>query len=208
MHAILVQPNIGLASSNRRAAAIAESLGLDFQRKRHAATDSVEAAFTPLSADELLVLRAFAPTAYRQDPPRDGNLVTAAGRWIVDRPLPFSQYRYDVIPAEVLEHWESIRTRYAFDLYEIRTTERLPYYDPFLIGYFGASAYLLARWGLESPGSLPFPEIVRRVKADREATLNDPRASLWRRVFSDPRDDRANCPVWTAADRLVRSGRY
>lgn len=109
-----------------------------------------------------------------------------------------ASYMHDTIPAEVLRHWSMIRGRYAFDSYEIRTTERTPVMrDPLLIGYFSGAMYLLARWGLESPEALPFKEVARQLKKRREEECGTSRF-FWHVDFHFH-----GCPVWQAASRAL-----
>ncbi len=128
-------------------AAIAEELGLEVQARRYRSR-SVEASFIPMTGDELTIWRAYCPTRY----------------WAGEKAHPhLKNYAFDTIPPEVLRHWKAVRDNFAFDEYEIRTTERTEHRDPLLIGVHGAARHLLARWGEESPGLLSLQEIARRL---------------------------------------------
>lgn len=148
------------------AAALAKELGLDLQAKRYE-KPLAENVFTPLSDDERIVWENYCPTRYV--PGGVGEL------------RALEQYAFDSVPIEVMRHWKAIKDNYAFDRYEIWTTERRPQAaDPLLIGYIGQKVYLLARWGLESPESMPLKAVAKAV-AQR---LWDNNGGYWRRTES------------------------
>ena len=127
-------------------ASLAAELGLTTQATRYAASNSIERDFVPLSDDEFLVWSLFCGKAY-------STAEELAG------------YAFDTIPAEILQYWKRLKDNYAFDRFEVRTTASVArqHQDPLLIGYFGPKAYLLARWGLESPEALPIREVAKKV---------------------------------------------
>ncbi len=128
------------------AANLAKELGLELQAKRYE-KPLAEVAFTAMTDDEILIWRQHCPTTYFQPP-------------TVNRSL--GDYAFDTVPVEVMRHWKAIKDNYAFDSYQIWTTERTPSVsDPLLIGVLGQKLYLLARWGLESPESAPLHKVAR-----------------------------------------------
>lgn len=151
------------AVNNEDLAAIALSLGLPAQAQRYSAPHSVEQDFTPLAPDEWLIWQAFCPTGYRTDVAEPMRHQISNGLYCTE--LPLAEYKYDTIPPAVLKHWQAIKQNYGFDSFQIRTTEKTQFCDPILIGLVGAVPYLLARWGLESPESMPFAEVRRRLRA-------------------------------------------
>ena len=126
---------------------IAEELGLELQARRYHSSP-VETAFKPLSDDEWRIWNAYCPTSY-------SNL--QEGRFHL------KNYAFDTIPGEVLRHWKTIKDTFAFDSFQIWTTERTQHYDPLLIGILGEKRYLLARWADEAPGLLPVAEVAWRI---------------------------------------------
>lgn len=201
----MVKPSPAAETSD--IAAIAKELGLPIQEQRYRALHVIDRDLKPLTEDQHFVWRAFCPTAYRNDEFwADGkhHYLSLSGNGYDEARRRLMDYRHDTIPAEVLRHWSSVKSKYAFDTYEIRTTERTPtaQEDPILLGYFSDKAYLLARWGLESPGSLPITEVACRVKKEREQTLRTERTFL----FSNRKEinHRAHdCPIWQAATRVL-----
>lgn len=197
---VLALPKVSTSKDTTQIAAIARDLGLPVQEKRYSAPHSIESDFTPLSQDAGLIWRSFCPTAYRTGITEgQSNILSfSAWTWLTERIRPLADYAHDTVPAEVLRHWADVKNRYAFDAFEIRTTERTPaMHDPLLIGYFGNAMYLLARWGLESPEALPFKEVAKRMKERREQECGVSKF-LWSetRHFED-------CSVWQAACRVL-----
>ena len=134
-------------SANNEAVAICRDLGLKIQEQRYAVGRRVEDSFTPMTNDELLLWRWYCPKPYGTDPE---FLVT---------PSKLENYAFDTIPVEVLKHWSEIKKNYAFDSFQIRTTERTANSDPLLIGNLGQACYLLARWGNDSPDLLSLKDV-------------------------------------------------
>ncbi len=131
------------------AVALARELGMELQAKRYE-KPLAENAFTPLTADEVTLWDHHCPTCYR---PGGG-----------ERIRDLKDYAFDSVPIEVMRHWKAIKDNYTFDRYEVWTTERRPRAaDPLLIGVIGQKLYLLARWGMESPGSLSVKDIAQSV---------------------------------------------
>jgi len=132
------------------ASLLAKELGLDRQSERYTKL-LAEDVFTPLSSDEVTIWRHHCPTAYFAPPVPNGS------RSLAD-------YGFDTVPVEVMRHWKATKDRYAFDSYQIWTTERTSSNtDPLLIGVLGQKLYLLARWGLESPEQLPLKELAQSI---------------------------------------------
>jgi len=208
MQAILFEPRkIEGDQDTRDLAKIATGLGLKVQARRYAANRSIERDFTALTGDEWLVVRFFAPTCYTQK----GSSVPTEGRVLVrlehrdryeyyyESSKPIGAYAFDTIPPEVLRHWETIKRAYAFDEIMVRTTEKTVHKDPILVGLLGGAAYLLARWGDESPGELPTTKsIAKRVADDLEIRL-----SMSKGVFGEPKYWYRLNPVWQAAQRVI-----
>jgi hypothetical protein len=180
---VLTIPKIGTQAADEKTASLAAQLGLKKQAERYARACSVERDFVPMSVDEQTVWFAFCPKMYRST--REGEL---------------ENYSFDTIPAEVIEYWARIKQNYAFDSFTIRTTEKVA--DPLLIGWFGQAAYLLARWGLESPEDLPLREVAKRVKHEYETEEWKYRA--WNFLWIFPVRPYFKSHVWRAANRLAR----
>lgn len=130
------------------ASALAKELGLELQARRYE-KPLAEEVFTALTADEVTLWAHHCPTHYFQPPVAQGNRALEA-------------YGFDSVPVEVMRHWKAIKDNYAFDSFQIWTTERTPRTsDPLLIGWIGTKAFLLARWGLESPDAMSLKEIAK-----------------------------------------------
>ena len=148
MSYVLSELKIVPKSECSEASGLARDLGLELQAYRYGKPLS-ENVFKSLTIHEEIVWRYHCPTIYSTPPLADGNKSLA-------------NYGFDSIPIEVMRHWKTIKDNYAFDSYEIWTTERSQRIDdPLLIGIIGAKHYLLARWGLESPGDLSLKEIAQ-----------------------------------------------
>jgi hypothetical protein len=131
------------------AASLAKELGLDVQARRYE-KPLAEDAFTALSGDEVMIWQRYCPTRY----------IPGGGQDV----RKLEEYAFDSVPIEVMRHWKAIKDNYAFDRYEVWTTERTARAnDPLLIGVLGTKLYLLARWGLESPGDLSLKEVAEVV---------------------------------------------
>lgn len=178
---VLAELKIVPKQESGEAASLAKELGLELQAKRYEkplATD----AFKPLSADETTLWAFHCPTRYV---PGGGDGVRA-----------LEQYAFDSVPVEVMRHWKSIKDNYNFDRFEVWTTERTPRAtDPLLIGVIGATNYLLARWGLESPEQLPLQQIAEEQyrRGMESATKDAKHYSFW------PFD-----PYASALERMIR----
>jgi len=133
---------------SNEASTLAKELGLELQAKRYE-KPLAEDAFKALTADEVELWGHHCPTRY------------APGGF--ERQRKLEDYAFDNVPVEVMRHWKSIKDNYAFDRYEIWTTERTANQDPLLIGALGTHLYLLARWGLESPDQLPLKQIAQNI---------------------------------------------
>ena len=151
IYELVAQSKKGCApvKANTEAVSLAEKLGLNIQVER-LKKRQVEGAFTPLSKYEIEIWREFCPTHYRE---------RELGR---ESELGF--YDFDNIPIPVLEYWNNLKETYAFDRFEIWTAE---INNPLLIGRQGPNFYLLARWGLESPGALPYEEVRKSIRRRR-----------------------------------------
>lgn len=141
----------GVVGALKKKIAAAEELGLkrqvDVFRGELAEVQKVGGLPPPLSADEVLIWRAFLPTRYHE--------------W------NFRDYDFDRIPGPVLERWRVHKVAKHFDSYEIWTPERRAN-DPALIGCVGDRYWLLARWGAEDANLLSFADVCAEVK--RRAT--------------------------------------
>jgi hypothetical protein len=136
------------------AAQLAADLGLKIQAARYSKAP-VLGSFTPMTQEEIILWSHHCPTVYSThpwlDPERTKNVET---------------YAFDSIPVEVMRHWKLIQDNYAFDRYGIWTTEKTINKDPLLIGVLGPDRFLLARWGLESPGEMSLKDIAKKVYDD------------------------------------------
>ena len=147
MH-VLAEVRILPKTQCSEAVALAKELGLELQAKRYE-KPLAENVFTPLSRDEITLWRAHCPTWYRE----------GGGDNIRD----LKDYAFDNVPIEVMRHWKAIKDNYAFDRYQIWTTERTRHTDPLLIGVIGQKLYLLARWGLEAPGDMSVKDVAQGI---------------------------------------------
>ena len=124
---------------------LCKELGLKVQEKFSAfSLLSPDMFCKRLSDKELKIWRMFLPTtSYRGDS-------------LVD-------YRYDLIPTEVLQDWKLVKDLGLFESFEIQTPE-LKNPDPILIGIRKIGdkdiRYLIARWG---ESLIPFKEIRLKV---------------------------------------------
>lgn len=127
----------------KEAVALCKGLGLKKQATRYETSRDVSSAFAKclLTEDECLVWLHYCPTRYGD--------------------LAFGEYAFDLIPLPVLKLWKRCKQDFAFDSFELRTTERTQHQDPILLGRYGSSTYLLARWGDEAPQALSFDDICR-----------------------------------------------
>ena len=172
---VLTKLTIVPKTNGAEAAKLAAELGLKVQADRYE-KPLAEHAFTPLTDDEATLWMHHCPTRY----------TTTGGERVRD----LTQYAFDNVPVEVMRHWKAIKENYAFDRYEIWTTERTPATtDPLLVGFIGTKLYLLARWGLESPEAAPLKDIARSI---HDAMLNKER---W-----DFRN--STCPFFRSKERV------
>ncbi len=104
-----------------------------------------------LSSDELLIWRAWLPTAYAE------HLRTAHHGGFL------KYYDFDKIPGPVLKIWQKHRESGLFQSFEIWTPE-FHKMDPVLVGVSGTSYHLLARWGESDAQLISFSEIKKKVK--------------------------------------------
>lgn len=177
---VLTELKIVPKSDCSHAAELARELGLELQAKRYE-KPLAENAFTPLSEDEITIWRTWCPTRYADE----SQSQTAR---------PLRDYAFDSVPIEVMRHWKAIKDNYAFDRYEIWTTERTRASDPLLIGVLGTHLYLLARWGLESPESLPLMLMVKQYH-DRKLTEHVP-THVWTLPWQDAEKKRRDNENW------------
>ncbi len=150
--AMTASPKETTPEQNEVASAIARELGLMRQADRHKKiSNGIKAAFGDqlLEGEELAIWSAFCPSHYRE------------GR------AEFADYGFDNIPLKVLTFWKDTKANFAFDSYEVWTTERTMHRDPLLIGAYQGLRYLLARWGAEAADLLPYSEVRERVRASR-----------------------------------------
>lgn len=165
MNHVLAEFKVVPKASCAEAVRLALELGLEVQSRRHEKS-LAERAFTPLSADELTLWSTYCPTHYGA--PDMGPFKS------------LSEYGFDTIPVEVMRHWKSIKDNYTFDSYQIWTVEKTRLLtDPLLIGVIGPNHYLLARWGLESPGDLSVHDIAEKMYQEGLDFIN--------RVYSVPK---------------------
>jgi hypothetical protein len=145
---VLAQLKLVPKTECSEAVALAKELGLELQAKRYE-KPLAEDAFKALTADEGELWSWHCPTRY----------ILGGG----EQRRKLEEYAFDSVPVEVMRHWKAIKDNYAFDRYEIWTTERTAHQDPLLIGILGTHLYLLARWGLESPDQLPLKQIAQNI---------------------------------------------
>lgn len=148
--------------SDRRIAHLREKLNLAKDLKLVNQVRSIELDITtlegggrittlPLSADEILIWKAFLPTTYADS--------RSDGRKLRD-------YHFDRIPSPVLKAWSVHKKSGVFDSFEIWTPER-EQTDPILIGVVGRARYLLARWGESDANLLSWEDVKRTVRRQR-----------------------------------------
>jgi hypothetical protein len=155
----LNRPVKTLASTNEATAQVCDRLGLTLQAQRYRNPNTEMAmAHAKLTPDQYVVWAAFCPRAYEEP--------------------ELHTYAFDTIPPEVLDLWDTCKREMAFERYEIRTTETV---DPILLARFGASVFLLARWGDESPSHLSFDEICKALaaRARSQAKIMCKYRALW-----------------------------
>lgn len=148
---VLAQLKIVKPQESDELVSLARELGLELQARRYE-KPLAENAFTELSADEVMIWAHHCPTHYIPG----GDNTTSRSRSL-------EQYGFDSVPIEVMRHWKAIKDAYAFDRFEIWTTERTLDSDPLLIGCIGSKLYLLARWGMESPGNFSVKDIAQKM---------------------------------------------
>lgn len=192
---ILIAPQISISSiPSEEAAALAGELGLAIQVKRYRKA-SAEKAFQNLTNDEMVIWSSHCPTRY------------ASGEDLTRGYQPLSGYAFDIVPIEVMRHWKSIKDNYAFDRYEIWTTEKTKNTDPLLLGTLGPHLFLLARWGLESPGQLSLTDIAKSiydrflVRAEQDAF--NPFLSKKNKLKSQLEYYRQQYQIFASAERIV-----
>jgi len=125
---------------------VAKDLGLTGQVGLiQAQIDHLTLGSRPLAQWEMNIWQWWLPTRYS-----DGH-------------YGFSNYTYDEMPLEVMEHLPEWRKRFANLI--IATPERIaPSFDPALFGQRSGLTFLLARWGESDASLLSFKEIARRVR--------------------------------------------
>lgn len=143
---VLTQLKIVPKTECSEAVALAKELGLELQAKRYE-KPLAEEVFKELNSDEITLWSNHCPTRYFPGGER-----------------PIEQYAFDSVPIEVMRHWKKIKDNYAFDRYEIWTTEKTrSNTDPLLIGVIGKRLFLLARWGFESPENTSVEAMAREI---------------------------------------------
>lgn len=110
--------------------------------------------YEEMSNDEYTIWKEFLPTRYS-----DNN-----NRKIKD-------YRFDLIPAVILDRWLEAKRNNWFDYYEIRTTESFGD-DPMLLGFIGTAtgpdkAYLIGRWGESDYNLLSISDVAKIIQNKR-----------------------------------------
>lgn len=133
---------------------LAKSLGLNAQVgliEREIKKEKSPVLDTPaMTSDEMVIWRAFLPTAY----------------WYQQRDMYGSgdaqRYEYDAIPYPVLAKWQECRNEGLFDTYEIWSPE-IKNIDPALVGYVGERCYMLARWAESDANLVTFTDIKREL---------------------------------------------
>lgn len=132
-----------------------------FQKQlRHAEKKPGE--FTPLTADETAIWKAWLPTCYRDDAHCPDT--TSGVNFHSVRKM--SSYMFDHVPSPVLGLWAKIKQQDVFDYYEIWTPEKIME-DPILLGVLGNERYLLARWGESDANFLGFVDVAKNLWAKR-----------------------------------------
>lgn len=125
----------------------------------------------PMSDTELVIWRAWLPTAYTDNGDQNGRHKLA-------------DYQFDRVPSPVLKAWEEHKQSGTFERFEIWTPELITQPDPILVGVNGNSRHLLARWGESDANLVSFDdikrELVRRWYKD-ERIGNEPLSERWRR---------------------------
>lgn len=191
MHA-LAELKILPKSQCAEAVKLAAELGLELQAKRYE-KPLAENAFTPLTADETILWRRHCPTRY----------VPGGG----ERVRRLEEYGFDSVPVEVMRHWKSIKDNYAFDRFEVWTTERTrTNTDPLLIGVIGQKLYLLARWGMEAPESLSVTGLAESIYKERYDELAERRGGYdypFQSLKSRLRSSYGRSETFAAAARIL-----
>ena len=133
--------------------ALASSLGLvaqislierEIRREKSPVLDT-----PPMTSDELIIWKAFLPTAYHYYP---------HGGYGGDT----QRYNYDAIPYPVLAKWKECKDEGVFDKYEIWTPE-VKNIDPALVGCVGEHYYMLARWAESDANFVTLGTIKRKL---------------------------------------------
>ena len=127
---------------------LAKKLGLSRQADRYQkGTNGIAQIFATslLQGEEADVLQWYCPTRY------------------VEGTQQFEGYIFDTIPTAVLKYWAGLKEKYAFDAFEIWTTERTANNDPLLIGVYEGARYLLARWGKEAADLISYAEVRAKI---------------------------------------------
>lgn len=127
---------------------LAKKLGLNRQANRYEkGTNGIALVFASslLQGEEALIWQMYCPTHY------------------VEGTEQFNDYIFDTIPTAVLKYWAGLKEMYAFDSFEIWTTERTKNSDPLLVGVYEGARYLLARWGKEAADLISYAEVRAKI---------------------------------------------
>ncbi len=104
----------------------------------------------PLSPEEIVIWKAWLPTAYSTNTDGWRNM---------------KNYAFDRIPMPVVEQWKRHKESGLFDAFEIWTPEdSVVVDDPILVGVAGNNRYLLARWGETDANLVTFADIKAALK--------------------------------------------
>lgn len=103
----------------------------------------------PMSDTELVIWRAWLPTAYTDNGDQNSRHKLA-------------DYQFDRVPGPVLKAWEKYKQSGMFERFEIWTPE-VQQPDPILVGVNGNSRHLLARWGESDANLMSFDDIKREL---------------------------------------------
>ncbi len=154
-----------ISTAQQKRSLLLKQLDLDGQGKLDD-TQRKSAGLTikPMSADEVVVWKAFLPTAYRSR----GSL---------------NNYEFDRIPTPVLEQWNKLKGQNTFDAFEIWTPETQTT-DPALIGCIGQNRYMIARWAESDANLLTLHDVARKVRFKSQSISNTLTLSLMIWLFT------------------------
>lgn len=146
-----VQRNVMVAIPEQQdvveGAKLAEKLGLEQQvfryQTKHPDIWTTFACFQ-LSETEKIIWRNFCTTSH------------------VEGTREFKDYYFETIPVSVLKHWDEMKQQYPFEHFEIWSSSG-GFEEHLLIGAFGASLCLLARWKDGTKNLLSYSQVCDHV---------------------------------------------